>query len=232
MERAENNNADEQRETDVEEETKVQEEDEDPCHTKVLIHYLRKAGKQLRAEPYFFGFLVLIVVIALLVAQFGYWNYLEPVIAFLTLAFAGWAWWQTRRVELAKFKKSKGRHIVAVEIGRPVSEAIKNHFGDPDDSQNPYEFTVIEVESLLGKTKLEHGEDYRRTARRVYREIARNQHKEIHLVLSGPVGLSFIIGQMVGLHHFNITVYQFDPETGYISLPKPQRDWLGFRGEG
>jgi hypothetical protein len=45
----------------------------------------------------------------------------------------------------------------------------------------------------------------------VYKAVAKVAQggNEVHLVLSGPLGLAFSIGQLIGLSHYKVVVYQF-----------------------
>ena len=102
-----------------------------------------------------------------------------------------------------------------------MEEAAKRHFGELD--------VLIEVNSILGKDTLENKQDYKKIVKEVYKALAQNQDAEIHLVISGPVGLNFMLGQVVGLSHFDVVVYQYDQiEKGYTELPSPERTWLRY----
>lgn len=149
------------------------------------------------------------------------WIVAEPVIGFATLGFAAAAWWQTRRARQRVYAAlGEGDHVVALQVGRPVSEAVKKQFGRLD--------VLVDVAAVLkGETTLSLPVHYEAVARAVYRAIVAGQGRNIHLVLSGPVALSALIGQLVGLFHFQITVYQFTPSSGtYEPVPHPTRDWL------
>ncbi len=159
-------------------------------------------------------------VVGLLVGKLGLWNILEPMVGIATLAVAGYAWFQLQVAKKKKYANQGGDDfVIALQVGRPIAEAVKAHFGELD--------ALIEVQAVLGKPVLETNEDYRRLASEVYKAMAQNQNCKIKLVLSGPVGLSFLIGQLVGLHHFDVEVFQYDPTSkGYQALPVPGRDWL------
>ncbi|WP_029523586.1 SAVED domain-containing protein [Persephonella sp. KM09-Lau-8] len=150
------------------------------------------------------------------------WGYTEPLIGY-SAAIAGLYYFVVtyyKKNKKYKNKSENGRVYVALQVGRPVSEAVKKFF-------NTNDLVLVDVEAVLGKTTLETDKDYKKLANAVYRELAKNQDKEIHLVLSGPVGLNFLIGQITGLNHFDVHIYQFDPVSkGYMELPQPDRTWL------
>jgi hypothetical protein len=147
------------------------------------------------------------------------WSVIEPI-AWLVVVATSIATYAQVKVRKSKaYSTSKKEVVVALQIGRPVSEAVKAHFGALD--------CLIDIEVVLGKGTLESSRDYKMLAQSVYRAMASHQSAKINLVLSGPVGLNCLIGQLIGLHHFNVVVYQFNPKAaGYQELPVPDRTWL------
>lgn len=148
------------------------------------------------------------------------WDIAEPIVGFTGITVLLWYWITTKIAKRKKFKnKGSEKFIIAVQIGRPVSEAVKRHFGELD--------VLIDVKSVLGKETLENNNDYKKMVKEVYRALAQNQNAEIHLVVSGPVGLNVLLGQLIGISHFDVIIYQYDPiKKGYIQLPTPTRNWL------
>lgn len=144
------------------------------------------------------------------------WGLIEPLVGMATMAAAGATWLRIRREKSRRINgKGGGEAIVALQIGRPIAQAVAEHFGRPAD------------ELVVFDRALESDRDYRELAMAVYAAMCKHQSKRVHLVLSGPVGLNFLVGQLVGLHHFHVQVYQFDPSGGgYIPLPQPDRSWL------
>lgn len=169
---------------------------------------------------------VAFVVLGFAAALSGGWSYAEPVIGFATLGFATATWLQTRRAAKAVYDDNgDGSWVVALEVGRPVSEAVKKQFGQLD--------CLVSCQEVVGVNTLALPEHYELLCKAVYAAIAQGQGKNIHLVLSGPVAVSFLVGQLVGLMHFQLTVYQFSPSTGsYEPMPRPTRDWLEHRNGG
>ncbi len=150
------------------------------------------------------------------------WDIVEPIVGFLGIIIIVWYWISTKIAKRKKYiNKGSKRFIVALQIGRPVAEAARRHFGELD--------VLIDVNNVLGKDTLENKNDYKKIVKEVYKVLAQNQNAEIHLVISGPVGLNFILGQVVGLSHFDVVIYQYDQiKKGYVELPLPERSWLKY----
>ena len=149
------------------------------------------------------------------------WGYIEPLVGVATLVVATSTWVKTRRAKRRVFKSATGKvAVVALQVGRPVSEAVKAAFGQLD--------ALIDASIVIGGDgTLRSTDDYKRLASAVYKELAVRQNCKLKLVLSGPVALNCLIGQLIGLGHFDIEVFQFNPLIkGYESVPQPDRSWL------
>lgn len=148
------------------------------------------------------------------------WDIVEPIVGFLGIGFILWYWLSTKIAKRKKYQnKGSTKFILALQIGRPVSEAVKKHFGELD--------ALIDIKSILGKETLENDLDYKKMVKEIYKAMARNQNAEIHLVVSGPVGLNILIGQLIGLSHFDVIIYQYDAiKKGYTQLPTANRTWI------
>jgi hypothetical protein len=87
--------------------------------------------------------------------------------------------------------------IVVLEVGRPIVQDVKSMLGEP--------VAVISYQRPITE------EEIPKIASEVYRVVAKaaSGGHEVHLVLSGPVALAFQIGQLVGLSHYKVVVYQF-----------------------
>jgi len=149
-----------------------------------------------------------------------FWAVAEPLVWLLGIISASVYWGRVKLARRRRYANREGKQfVIALQVGRPVSEAVKAHFGELD--------CLIDADCLLGKNILESDKDYKKLAKEVYQAMASNQNCLIKLVLSGPVGLAFIIGQMVGFHFFEVEVYQYDIATrSYRALPMPERNWL------
>lgn len=167
--------------------------------------------------------LVVGLVLGVICAITGIWNYLEPVVGVATLAIGGAIWFQTRKAKKATYSDNgDGSWVVALEVGRPVSEAVKKQFGQLD--------AFIRCDEVIQGNTLVLPEHYEALTKAVYAAVCQGQGKNIHLVMSGPIALSVLVGQLVGLMHFQITVYQYVPSSGtYEPVPRPTRDWLEHR---
>lgn len=165
------------------------------------------------------GFVALIVVLFASTAFLGIWDVLEPSLAGATLAFTAIYWYKNQSAKKRTFVAGEGDYVIGVQVGRPVSQAINSHFGQCN--------VLIDIEEVLGTSTLSTDKHYQMMVQELYKNIAKAQNRKIHLVLSGTLGMSFLAGQLVGLHHFDLTIYQFDRDSGgYKALPKPSRDWL------
>lgn len=150
-----------------------------------------------------------------------FWSYAEPFVQILALIVYLRYVYLRKRAEKRRYQNSNGKDfVIAVEVGgRPISEAVKSQFGELD--------CLINAQALVGKPTLENDKDYQKIAAEVYKAISCNQNCKVHLVLSGPIALSAIIGRMIGYHSFNVVIYQFDPsQGGYYPVPTPDRSWF------
>ncbi|MEM1703909.1 MAG: hypothetical protein QXQ31_07625 [Zestosphaera sp.] len=88
--------------------------------------------------------------------------------------------------------------IVVLEIGRPIKDDVVAQFKQEPFAVISYPRPVIEAE-------------YPQILKEAYRAIkeAARGGEEVILVLSGPLALAFQLGQLVGLSHFKIRVFQF-----------------------
>lgn len=161
--------------------------------------------------------------LGLLAWRYEWWNAIEPVSGLVTFSLLAATWWQTRKAEQAVYRDNgDGSWVIALQVGRPVSEAVKKQFGQLD--------ALVDVTAVIGTHTLSLSEHYEAIAKAIYAALCAGQGKNIHLILSGPVALSCLIGQLAGLFHFQLTLYQFSPSTGsYEAMPKPTRAWLEHR---
>ncbi|MEM4433285.1 MAG: SAVED domain-containing protein [Desulfurococcaceae archaeon] len=104
--------------------------------------------------------------------------------------------------------------IVVLEIGRPIAEDVIRQFG-----VQPYR--------IVSYPRQVKEDEYRIILREAYKAIreAASGGEEVILILSGPLALAFQLGQIIGLNHFNIKVYQFS-EGRYKEVPPIKREDL------
>lgn len=90
-----------------------------------------------------------------------------------------------------------GKIIIVVEIGRPIIDEVKAQLGEPVEVVS-YKRPILE-------------EEIPQIAGQVYKAIKKHSGggNVIHLVLSGMLGLAFSVGQLVGLSHFKIQLWQY-----------------------
>ncbi len=184
------------------------------------MEMLKKAGDRFFSVRVMF---CLSLILGFIAIARNWWDVIEPISGLITFGIAAATWWQTRRAEQATYADNgDGSWVVALQVGRPVSEAVKKQFGQLD--------ALIDVTTVIGTHTLSLPEHYEAIAKAVYTALCAGQGKNIHLVLSGPVALSCLVGQLAGLFHFQLTIYQFSPSTGsYEAMPKPTRAWLEHR---
>jgi len=101
--------------------------------------------------------------------------------------------------------------IVVVEIGRPIVQDVEKQIGKPDVVIS-YRRPILEDETP-------------KIAGEVYKAIAScaSGGNVVKLVLSGTLALAFEIGQLVGLSHFKVQVYQFSAGS-YKPVPPVSRE--------
>jgi len=87
---------------------------------------------------------------------------------------------------------------VCVEIGRPIQREVIKQFGKIDK--------VISYKGNITKN------DIKPLLKEVIDALEPNGTR---LILSGPVAFNFMLGQLVGLNHYKLKVYQYNPEIGY-----------------
>lgn len=196
------------------------------CGPKVAVlmacDKVEEAVAKIAGRPALWGGVALLVSVVVIITEA--WDLLEPLTGVFTLVAAGIAVVQTRRARQAVYADNgDGSWVVALQVGRPISEAVKKQFGQVD--------VLVDVREVLnGEHTLSLPEHYEALSRAVYAALCAGQGKNIHLILSGPVALSFLVGQLAGLFHFQLTVYQYTPSAGsYAPMPRPTRAWLQHR---
>lgn len=103
--------------------------------------------------------------------------------------------------------------IVVLEIGRPITADVKLQLGEV--------FKVISYPRQISEN------EYPQIIRETYNAIreASQGGEEVGLVLSGPLALAFMLGQVIGLNHYNIKVFQFSGGK-YVEVPPIKREDL------
>ena len=121
-------------------------------------------------------------------------------------------------VEIWEKNKSSKPKIVVLEIGRPVLDAVKAQL---IESYGGELFEVIQEHRAISELEIPE------IAKKAYNAIRRASAdgSEVWLVLSGPLGLAFTLGQLVGIGHFRVVCYQFSGGV-YRPIPPPTRSLL------
>jgi hypothetical protein len=101
--------------------------------------------------------------------------------------------------------------IVVLEVGRPIISDVEKQLGAVAACVS-YPRAVTEAE-------------YPRILKEAYNAVreAASGGEEVWLVLSGPLALSFQLGQLIGLSHWKVVVYQFSGGR-YVPAPPVTRD--------
>ena len=112
-------------------------------------------------------------------------------------------------------------NILILEIGRPIKNDViaflKNQGLDPEKLK----IAVVSIPRAIIEA------EYPSIWKQAYDSIRElgSESKEVWLFLSGPLGLAFGLGQIVGLQHWKVIVYQFSAGS-YRPVPVPTREIL------
>ena len=100
-----------------------------------------------------------------------------------------------------------------MEIGRPIRADVEREFGRVD--------AIVSVQRAISEMEIP------KIASKAYKEIMKLAQggAEVYVVLSGPLGLAFQLGQAIGLAHAKVTVWQFS-QGKYVRVPPLTREHL------
>jgi hypothetical protein len=103
--------------------------------------------------------------------------------------------------------------VFVLEIGRPIRADVENQIGRVDD--------IISVQRAISELEIP------KIASQAYHKIMKlaSGGEEVVIVLSGPLGLAFQLGQAIGLAHAKVVVYQFS-QGRYVKVPPLTREHL------
>jgi hypothetical protein len=103
--------------------------------------------------------------------------------------------------------------VFVLEVGRPIKADVEREFGRVD--------AIVSVPRAISELEIP------KIAAQAYREIMKlgAGGEEVAVVLSGPLGLAFELGQAVGLGHAKVVVYQFS-QGRYVKVPTLTREHL------
>jgi hypothetical protein len=106
-----------------------------------------------------------------------------------------------------------GAKTFVLEVGRPIRQDVEREFGRVD--------AIVSVPRAISELEIP------RIAAQAYREIMKLAQggSEVNVILSGPLGLAFQLGQAVGLAHAKVTVWQFS-QGKYVKVPPLTREHL------
>jgi hypothetical protein len=103
--------------------------------------------------------------------------------------------------------------IFVLEIGRPIKADVEAQIGSVSD--------IISIPRAISELEIP------KIASEAYRRIMKLAQggEEVAVVLSGPLGLAFQLGQAIGLAHAKVIVYQFTAGR-YVKVPPITREHL------
>lgn len=175
------------------------------------------------------SFVLIGILIGWYVENRGYWNKCESVFAFIGFAFILRLWFLNMEHKITPYKKrGKGNYFLILTRSRKrttISEAneyLKGKFPDIDICKD-----YIVCDEFVGVGNTLTPAEFEIITREAYKKFQQNKHKELGIVVDGPTGLAFMIGQNLGTM-FRITFYQYDAERTdkYYPLPVVSKEWL------
>jgi hypothetical protein len=103
--------------------------------------------------------------------------------------------------------------IFVLEIGRPIKSDVENQIGQVND--------IISIQRAISELEIP------KIASQAYHKIMKLAAggEEVAVILSGPLGLAFELGQAIGLAHAKVVVYQFS-QGRYVKVPPLTREHL------
>jgi len=113
--------------------------------------------------------------------------------------------------------------ILILEIGRPIKQDVIAFLQSQGFDTSKLDIRVVSRQRAIIEA------EYPDIWREAYYHITQLGvgGNEIWIFLSGPLGLSFGLGQIVGLQHWKIIVYQFSAGA-YRPVPPPTREVMFF----
>ena len=103
------------------------------------------------------------------------------------------------------------RKLLIFSLGRDIAASAEKVFGRSADA-------IIKMSSVTMR-------DYPVLRKQAYVYLKEWQLEQIDIVFSGPLAFAFTFGQIVGINHFDVTVFQYDAENRiYLETPKPTRE--------
>jgi hypothetical protein len=103
--------------------------------------------------------------------------------------------------------------IFVLEVGRPIKGDVEAQIGPVSD--------IVSIPRAISELEIP------KIASEAYHKIMKLAQggEEVAVVLSGPLGLAFQLGQAIGLAHAKVIVYQFTAGR-YVKVPPITREHL------
>ncbi|GEM_PF-3980602 len=180
--------------------------------------FLRIADKVVRNEMA----LLVGVISFFLVRRFGLWDALDPFLNLVVIPFGLATWYEAWRAKHARYAASSVDRdraaIVSVDVNTDTAASVMAHFGREAD-------VYVRSATEMGKTFLK-PEDVTELAKIVFRKCAPFRNRTIYLVLAGPAGLCFQVGQLLAAHKFDVVPLSWARDK-YQELPRLGIDDIG-----
>lgn len=149
------------------------------------------------------------------------WALIDPLVGLVALPLAGAALFEYWRAKTRRYAVSDDTEkvIIAVSVNQDVSASVQKHFGRTAD-------VLISAAQEVGAKFLSPGQMHE-LANKLAAACLPHRDKVIYLVLAGPPGLGFQVGQLLGAHKFRV-VPLYWAGTAYQELPMMGVEDIGF----
>ena len=161
------------------------------------------------------------IMMFVMVQMTGWWGWLDPLLNLVVIPFAvatAYEYWRAkpRRYSVATNGESV---IVALSVNQDVSASVQRHFGRVAD-------IIISAEQEVG-TKFLSPDQVHDLAKKLAARCLPHRDKVIYLVLAGPAGLCFQVGQLLAAHKFRIVPLSWASDR-YQEIPIMGIEDIGF----
>lgn len=157
----------------------------------------------------------------LLVQRQGWWEWVEPLLTLVVLPVALATWYEHWRARRRRYSTAEvGQSvIVAVEVNNDTAASITAHFGKPAD-------VFVRAKEEFGGRAFLGPEECTQLAKIVFQRCLPYRNQTIHLVLAGPAGLCFQVGQLLAAHKFDVVPLSWARDH-YQAMPRLGTEDIG-----
>jgi len=173
--------------------------------------------------------IILAVIFGYIVAFYHLWDKFESIFYFVSLALIVKVWLSNIEYKMTPYKKKKkGRFFLILTRSRnrttlkEAKDYLENEFKGIKKEIYPIVF-----DEFIGTGKTLTPAEFEIITKEAYKKLKDNKHKELGILVDGPNGLTFMLGQTLGTI-FRITFYQYDIDRPdkYYPLPVVSKEWL------